>query len=303
MLAALLLAWQGTSHQPGPVRWEARWSCRPEAVELGQPFELVLDLYHGQEARAGELFSGQPSWDDSWAPLSGPAVRGLALEHEPETRLTELSWTLVSLEPGERDLGSLLAGITFDQRIGMISLAGARVSVRGVLGEGEDLPRPLREFPEGFAGEGTDAAGSAWPLAALAGGLIALTLALALVLRALRARRRQAPAEPTPVERLERIEGLLDGSGEPARAAWYELTRLLRESLGTATAGLTDEEWLGAMRASGAVPAAVLDDLAAVLERCAAAKYAGEEPSPWMRRETCSRARLVLQAVGAGGAP
>jgi hypothetical protein len=298
VLAALLL----TLFPPGEA--SARWRCEPAAVEVGEPFELRLELEHPADVPGGTLVAGEPALDDSWLVLERePARPSPAGAPGEKTVRTVLAWRVVSLEPGERSLADALSAVALSGAVTRIQVGEARVEVRGVLGEGEDAPRPMREFPEGFAGESTAASGtSAWW--AWAGGVLVVATGAGAVLwrRALRARAAGARAA-TPLDRLGELEGWIET--ERARASCYELTRLLREATDRARsadrAGLTDDEWLAELQASRALPGGAVQELAAVLERAARVKYAGEAPSSWALKETFARARVALQAVGAGG--
>ncbi len=307
MLLTWLIAWLGTVQEPCPPRWEACWYCASSSVEVGEPFELVLDLYHGPEASPEELLGGEPALDDSWVLLERVPAQFLAIIHEPRTGLAKFVWRIASLEPGERDLSGAVASVSLGRRIEKIDASRARISVRGVLAEGEDAPRPLREFSGDFAAATKERGSSraAW----LAAGLALLTRAAGAAVHRIRRRRRRAPAPgpSSPLERLAEIERGFAQEGEGWRASCFELTRLLRESADAARPrrrdGLTDEEWLAELRAAPEVPRGALEDLAAILERTAAVKYAGERPTSWSMKEALARSRVALQALGGGAAP
>ena len=305
MLALWLLASLGPFQEPCPARWEAFWSCESSPVEVGQPFELVLDLYHGPDASPSDLFAGEPALDDSWVLLEHGSAQPLAIIHEPETRLAKFVWRIASLEPGERDLSGAVASISFGERIKKIDAGQARISVRGVLAEGEDAPRPLREFPEGFAPGATSPARSRGLVGAALATLLVLAAGALLFLWRLRARRARTATPVTPLDRLGEIERALEQADEDAQAGCFALTRLLRSATDAARAqprdGLTDEEWLAELRGAPEIPPGALEDLDAVFERAAAVKYAGQRPTPWALRETLTRARVALQIVAARG--
>ncbi len=102
MLAVLILAWSA----PVLDGASARWRCEPAEVELGQPFELVLELEHSASAAGGELVAGELLLDESWLVLGEEPVR---TERAGEGRLaTRRAWRLASLEPGARSLGEML---------------------------------------------------------------------------------------------------------------------------------------------------------------------------------------------------
>jgi len=309
--------------QSGPAPLQARWTCRPETVELGQPFELALEIEHGPEIPAGELLQGELALDDSWVllagpeqgPLRGPGVSGQAPGDGGRIG-TRRVWRLASLEPGSRDLAPTLSSLALDARVGRISTAEAHVEVRGLLAADEDAPRPLRGFPSDFVPEDARrAAGAAWPLW---GGLGALAAVLAAGLLRWRAARRVAPAEPGPLERLGELEQGLERVG--AGPTCYELTRLLRRSAdrlrarpaaraseaapassaGTAGEGLSDEEWLERLAASHDLPRAAVEELERLLHETSLVKYGGLNPTSWALQEIFRRARTVLESIGPG---
>ena len=165
-----------------------------------------------------------------------------------------------------------------------------------MLAEGEDEPRPLREFPDGFAGVDAEAGRSPGLWLGLAGLVLAGGLA-GLVWRRRRTRRGAARAT-TPLERLAELERAGGDDG------CFELTSLLRQAgddlRRTRRGGLTDEEWLVEVTSSLDVPRTAASELAAVFERTARVKYAGEAPTPWAMQETFARARAALEVLGAG---
>ena len=296
MLSLLLLAALGA---PAP-QTSARWRCQPAEVALGEPFALVLELEHPSVYSGGELAAGELTLDESWVVLSeAPAESTVLPDGRAATRRT---WRVASLEPGERSLSDALSGFALSGAVERIQVGDAHVGVRGVLAEGEDAPRPMREFPEGFAGEGRAEGASGWIVWTLTGVLLAGTLASVVVWRRLR-RRAVASVRVTPLERLGELERELEG--ERARAGCFELTRLLREAADGARqrsrAGLTDEEWLAELSASAELPREAVSELGAVFERAGRVKYAGEPATPWALQETFARARSALAAVTGSG--
>lgn len=296
-LAVLILAW-GAPVLDGA---SARWRCEPAEVELGQPFELVLELEHSASAPGGELAAGELVLDESWLVLGEEPVQ---TERADEGRLvTRRAWRVASLEPGARSLGEALSRFALPEGVTRIQVGAAEVRVRGVLAEGEDAPRALREFPEDFAGSAEDVeVGSALPWLFGAG----VPLAAGAGWLAWR-RRRRARAEAAPATTLERLGELeREFAGERARAGCFELTRLLRGALDDARAhdrsGLTDEEWLAELTASRAQPG-VTEELTQVFARAARVKYAGEPATPWALQETFAHARRALAALDGGRTP
>lgn len=273
----------------------ATWRCEPPSVEVGQPFELVLELRHDPGTPALALFDGAPQLDDSWVLFGRHDV--LELERGEDGVTSRVSWSLASLEPGERDLAESLSTVAFGTDVSAIRVGAAQVAVRGLLAEGEDAPRGLRLFPPGFL-DGEDGAPrrpSPWwwlttlvPLAAFAWWL---------------ARRRRAPAAGRPKDDLERLDELARRAAEEDAAdGCYGLTRLLREAGDrgrVSRAGLTDEEWLEAVRASRAVPPPAVEGLERVFARSARVKYGGERVTAWALDELFGEARHTLRTLAA----
>lgn len=277
----------------------ARWRVEPAAVEVGEPFELVLELEHGRTQAASALAPAELVLDDSWLVLERRAPRS---EAAGEGLRTLLAWRIASLEPGERNLAEALAGFAFGEGVTRIQAGEARVVVRGVLAEGEDAPRPLT----GFAGELGPAPGAARSRLALGLALAALVAGAGLAAWA-RARRRRAPRAPQ-LDSSERLRELAArAAAGAARDGCYDLTRLLREHVDRLRqkprAALTDPEWLAELAAAPDVPRAALADLERVFARAERVKYAGESPSLWALEELFGEARRALAAwPGAGPA-
>ncbi|HEX6885561.1 MAG TPA: DUF4381 family protein [Planctomycetota bacterium] len=301
MLALLLILGSvlGQPVRAGPLEGEteARWRCEPEAVALGEPFALVLELEHAPDVAARALVPAALALDESWVVLaSEPLTSAVLADGRLRTRAT---WRVAALEPGERSLAESLAGLALGAAVTRIQVGDARVRVAGVLAPGEDAPRPLRGFPEGFAGA-PEASGGGGALPWLLGGLALLVLAAVGVLGWRRRRRRAPRPAPTPLERLRALEEARAGGGERC----YELTRLLRtagdELARTPRAALTDEEWLAAVHASLEIPRGVVAQLESVFARAARVKYAGESPTDWALQETFVAARGALEALQGG---
>jgi hypothetical protein len=280
----------------------ARWRCEPAAVEVGEPFALVLELEHPAELRASarDLAGGALALDESWVVLSADApVRPPELDAGGAAR-TRRAWRVASLEPGERALGEMLSAFALPPEVTRIQLGDAVVRVAGVLGPDEDAPRPLRAFPSGFADvAAAEERGARWPWAVGVLALVALGGGAAVVW----VRRRRARPAPAPaVSPLERLAALETSVAEHARESCFELTRLVRASADRARAqdraGLTDEEWLAVLGAARVLPADALAELEAVLARAARVTYAGEPASPWALEETFACARSALISVG-----
>jgi hypothetical protein len=280
----------------------ARWSCEPDAVRVGEPFMLVLELEHDAGLGLRALLPRDLTLDESWVVLDSAPLASASL---PGGRArTRAAWHVASLEPGERSLAEPLAGVALGEGVARIQVGDARVQVLGLLAEGEDVPRPLRGFPEGFAGA-TSGSGGGLSRALVAAGLglgVLVGVAYALWQRR-RAQLGAAPA-PSPLERLRALEA---EAAERSRERCYELTRLLRQAGDELTrkprGALTDEEWLAAVRTSLEIPRGIVDELALVFERAARVKYAGEVPTDWALQETFAKARGALEALRGSGAP
>lgn len=285
MLLMFALALQGDALE---VRAE------PLEVEIGQPITITLELRHAAERRL-ELDPRTLLGDDSWVLLElGEALRSPKPGAEGFVR-TRALLQVASLEPGARELvlGPLKLG---EETLVVPALA---IGVRVALAPGEDAPRPaqgLREVRD-FAGQRS--------LLPPALALLALLLVGLGSILALRLRRRPPAAQtlPTPHERLEALAGTREP--DAARAACYELTRILRaaldERLGRGLAGLTDEEWLAALPAEalGPEPRANLERLLARAERI---KYGLEAPTRFALEEALGEGRSVLAGLAENGA-
>ena len=75
---ALTLALPGVAQEP--ARAEARFRCEPAQVEVGEPFDLVLELEHRSGADLFAVGDGEPVLDESWVQLGArvEAPRALA---------------------------------------------------------------------------------------------------------------------------------------------------------------------------------------------------------------------------------
>ena len=272
----------------------ARWHCEPAEVALGEPFELVLELEHPASLSAQALAPGALTLDDSWVVIS---EQPLATESVSGGLRTRRTFRVASLEPGERALGEVLSGMALAESVKHIQVGEARVTVRGILAEGEDQPRGLAEFQDDYADARPSTVSSRWFLWS---SLVALPLLAGAAFWLVRRRRRGvAPQVTSPLERLAELERA------PSREGCYELTRLLRaagdELRNKPRGALTDEEWLAEAHASLEIPRGVVSELAAVFERAARVKYAGDAPTAWALQETFARARAALQALRGGG--
>ena len=272
----------------------ARWRVEPASVEVGEPFELVLELEHGRDEVAAALTPGTLALDDSWLVLESLPARSAPVG---ERVRTTLAWRVASLEPGERSLGEALAGFAFGEGVTRIQAGEARLAVRGVLAEGEDSPRPLT----GFRGELGPAPAADRDRLVPVLALVALLAALGGGAWGLARRRRRARVLPPPTLAERLAEVAARAATGAAREGCYDLTRLLREHVDhlrrAERSALTDEEWLRQLAAAPDVPRAVLADLESVFARAERVKYAGEAPSPWALEELFAGARRALAAL------
>ncbi len=300
LFLALLVSAVPAGAQAVDVR--ALWRCEPEEVELGEPFQLVLELFHPAGVSGRELAAGELALDESWVVLAQEAVTSAA--QNDGSLHTRRAWRVVSLEPGERSLAEALARVVLSARVTQISVGAARVQVRGILAEGEDAARPLREFPPNFGGGHEAAARPGWiPL--LVGSALLVAIGAGAYVWRRRRGRRGAAIPSAPFERLAELERSFQG--ERGREGCYELTHLLRAAgdglRQKPRGGLTDEEWLAEITASFEVPRNAVNELAAVFERAGRVKYAGEAATPWAMQETFAKARAALEVLGAGSPP
>jgi hypothetical protein len=279
----------------------ARFRCVPQSVQVGEPFTLVLELEHPTGTSVFELGSTELELDPSWVVLDGRRETPVA---DPDSGglMTRRLWRVVSLEPGQRTLASVVSALVADERVGSVSAAAANVEVLGLLGPAEDAPRPLLAFPEGF-GQGPQVIMSPLRWAALGLAVLLWAVLLVLVWRRWRKPRSPVAAPPDSMGDLERLRSSRAAGVVAARAQHYELTSILRratdERLGVRRDGLTDVEWLDVIQASGRISAEVSRDMSRVFDRAEAVKYAGAAPSSWALDETFDEARRTLEGVSA----
>ncbi|MEW6072096.1 MAG: VWA domain-containing protein [Planctomycetota bacterium] len=298
MIAALLLASlvQGGLDPLAPPAAAVRLRGPAAAVEVGEPFELAIEAAHAPGAGGAELAAGEPVLDDSWVLL--------ATRLEAGERATRRIFAIASLEAGEREI--VVAGLAPGE--GRPTTAErVPVSVAGVLGDGEDAPRPLRGFPAGFGAGEEEGRGSARTLVALGAGAVLGALAWRRRARSVRA---ALPRDPlVQLEDLRAAAAVAAADGGRTREQHFALTALLREAadlrLSRDRRGRTDAEWLAELAADPALAPAAREALAAALAACERVKYGGETPSPWALAATFEHARTALAALAgpAGGLP
>lgn len=305
MLGSLLLALATAPPPEEPVlttRTTLRGEEAADPTEVGEPFDLICRVEHdaGTHPRLEPVeldplepwvvFDSRrgPTGVDAGLPPGAPDASGAR-------EVTELTWTLACLEPGPVELPWLSFTLEVDGRARTFLVQGDPVGVRGVLGEAEDEPRPIRGFRDLPAEEESLPALLLWIPALLLGlFLLVAVLAVPLLRRALR---RGPPRAPAALARLD----ALAQAPLPPRARHFELTRLLREELdgvsGRDRRGLTDDEWLAALAEEERLPEAAKSAASAALRRARDVKYAGGTPTDWALEEALAEARRALEGV------
>ena len=269
--------------------------AEPAEVQVGEPCRLVLEVERPAGAKV-RLPDVDPVADDSWVVLEPRK-----LERSEPTRIVA-SWKVLSLEAGERDLAKITVDEETPEGTRKIDVQAAAIHVIPALAEGEDAPRPLREFrdapPNVAAGRGR------LVLLAIA-AIVAAALAIALRRRA----RRTAPpaAAPTTLDRLAVLEKRVADDPESARGIVYELSRLLRGSvdafLAEDQAALVDAEWSSRIESDERVPLGVRRATAKLLRDSERIKYALQAPTRFALQEMLASARNALEALHAAPPP
>ena len=297
----LALHAQDVSDAPAPGTIVRTVHGPPAAVEVGEPFPVVLELVHPADTGGVALSAGELTLDDSWV-LLDTRLEPAVVEGDAASgrRVTRRVFEVVSLEPGERTL--TLAGLS-PLAEGDAEEEQVTVSVTGVLAADEDAPRPLRGFPPAF-GEGRKVSTSLPPWAwALGGAMVLSAGVLGWFLRRRPGPATKADAPVDPLARLALLEAEETKDLAGLRARHFALSRLLREATdakirGDRT-GCTDEEWLALVATSLSPTNGGGASLEAALAGCARVKYAGELPSPFAVQETFDHARRALEALAA----
>ena len=200
-------------------------------------------------------------------------------------------WSIASLEPGPRRAPEAFRIALEEAGVTVLGLEPL-LDVTGVLAEGEDEPRPLRDFPDSLAFEDAGDSFVWWPWAAAGSMSVFLLLLL----------RRRKPAEGAAAEPpLSELARLMEATDQGPQELHFALSRLVRKAtdarLGRKRQGLTDEEWLTVTKADAGLSSEVQADMVRLFEKVAAVKYAGEVPSSWAVDETFKEAERVLQLV------
>lgn len=273
---------------------EPRWIVDPREREVGEPFEvaLLVSLATGERL---ELDAAALEVDPSWVLAVAPR-RGSVPTASDEPGGVLLTWSLASLEAGERDVPApALSRVDSAGRRTPLALTPAKLRFTSALAQGEDDARPALGFRplEDSLAEGS----SPWLIA----GCGALLLGVVTWWIARRRARPASAAPPTALERLAQLEARPVETREAARETYYELVELVRSHLdarsGVARAALTDREWLAA--SAEQVGAELAAELEALVRAAEPVKYAAHHPTHWAVREALERARKVLSALDA----
>jgi len=288
----------------GEVR--TRLLVEPAEVELGRPFELVLEVRHpvSVEVALGGGEDVEEYLDGSWVLFGSRREPSRIDPDDPGSRVTRRVWELASLEPGARTLPGAFVAAIVPAATEVLETATASVTVVSLLGEEEDGPRPLAGFAEDFGRSSTADERRGWlPWVLVLAGLVVIG-ALAWALQRARSRPPAVAPPAHPLDRLAAIAADLKAGEADVADLHFALSSLLREAtdglLGRTSEGMSDDEWLLALAGEPRVGAEARERLAEALERCSEVKYAGQRPTGWALEETLERARRALEAVGAG---
>jgi hypothetical protein len=274
---------------------------QPEAVEIGEPFTLALDVL-AEPAQRVLVDPAEEGLDDfglGFALLEPRRVVRLDAGDGSGRVLTQARWRLIALEPGRHELPTPGADVLLEGSALRVEPRLAAIEVAGELAEGEDAARPLVGFREPPLPAPRRWRGVAAGLAGLL-GLATVGAALALALRG----RRSAPvaAPRTPAQRL----AALDPADDAVRVELHhELARCVRESLdraaGVALAGRTDEEWAARHAELGRLSGPLLERARVLLAACAEVKYAGVAATRFAAAERLEEARALCAEAASGG--
>jgi hypothetical protein len=269
--------------------------AEPAEVQVGEPCRLVLEVDRpaGTNVRLPDV---DPVPDDSWVVLEPRK-----LERSEPTRVVA-SWKVLSLEAGDRELAKFSVDEETPEGTRKIDVQAAAIHVLPALAEGEDAPRPMRDFRD--APPNAAARRGRLVLLGIA-ALVAAALAFALVRRA---RKKQVPvAEPTALDRLALLEKRVADDPESAREIVYDLSRLLRVSvdryLAEDQASLVDADWAAAIEAEERVPLGVRRSTAKLLRDSERIKYALQSPTRFALQEMLATARNALEALASSPPP
>jgi len=276
-------------------------SCEPAEAEIGQPvtWTLVVEHPRGGDVTlqgAEEPFAEDAENDRLWVELA--TRRRTIVELGGERTRTTYAWTVCALDAGSHTLEGLRVEVDLPDRLVSKAAEGATLFVRGALGDGEDVPRPLA----GFRPAPPSARGGAFRrvLPAL---LLVFALAVALLVRRRRLRRGPALLQErvgSLVELGALSESLNDEPGVGAELG-YALSHLLRREVDTVAdelrAPLTDAEWAASIEADSQLPEPLRFGLARLVRDLEPLKYGGSNPTRFALQEFLERARGHLEEL------
>lgn len=274
--------------------------CQPQSVAIGEPFTLTVDIVHSAQQR---VLLDRPSsgsdvqLGDRWIMLEDRKVLSLPLRDQPGMKLTQVSWRLFGLEPGDYGLPSIGADCVASGAVQRLDAVGATLAVRTELVEGEDEARAL----EGFRSEYPVVTDRVSLLLRWV-GIVALACVLLLVAFLLKRRAAKPPvkAQAGPLERLAAIDPAAE---QQAQEAFYLLSRVVRESIdeqaGARLDGLTDEEWIEHRRGQNGVASERIERAAKLLQSCEKVKYGAESPTRWAVEEALTEAKELCSSAPA----
>jgi hypothetical protein len=272
--------------------------CTPEAVAIGEPFTLYLDILHDAKLRVLLDAPAGGGEDDqfgpSWVVLESRRVVRLPLSDGTGRTLTQVRWRMFGVEPGDFEIPVIGADALTSGTVHRVDASVATIQVRPELAEGEDAPRPMVGFQPPPPAEDS-------PLGTI--GLVVLgtvaflflTLLVLLVRWALW--RKDAPAAkqaPSPESQLAQLDPSDESAARELHYSLAQLTRLALGGKGRQThAGQTDEEWVQSLREAGPLPQTLVDRTELLLAKCAEVKYGASTPTRWATTEAWEEARAI----------
>jgi hypothetical protein len=268
-----------------------RLEAQAQDARIGEPVRWTLTIEHPADARVVLPKEGLVL-DGSWVLLdTGLVLRSI----EPDgSATTRASWSVMSLEPGERTLPPI------DVEIGgeVVHVEGTALTVRSELAPDENEPRPIR----GFLPPPERTGARAWLPLFLA--LAAFLVTLAIWRWRARARRRVVAATvPTPLEELAALRARARSEPDAARKITYAAVALLRRAvdghLGETRDASPDDEWLRRLEPDERVPLGVRSAAARIVRDAEHVKYALAMPTPFALEEMLSSTESALAALAA----
>jgi len=266
----------------------------PARAQIGEPVVVTL-VVERPSAVAVEIPKIEPGVQGSWMFTEALGTRREQKPGAPGTLVETTAWRAFALEGGTAS-PVLDVSFTVDGAAQKITAAGAAPEIAPGLREGEDAPRPPKDFREPV-----EWTGGGMRLVAL--GIATLLLAAAWV-ALLVVRRRKLRARPTssasPADELQRLAADARDSGAN-RDVVFALTRIARGAVDAATsesrAARTDQEWLALVSNDARVPESARTAAIRLVERAERVKYAGEEPTRFATDEALADARAIVEAV------